>query len=134
MRLIRLAVATALLPLAAFIALQVAIWFNGDARIIDTTGNVVAIALLIVLLLGVSRLAATGPWVERVGVTMGLGLAYFVLTWAIYGDPGRSVDEAPHLVWLGTSIVAFSPAIVIMPAVRWGWTKFLDGRSAASPV
>lgn len=134
MRSIRLIAATALLPAAAAVALQVAVRFNGDTRIIDTTGNVVAIGVLIALLAGISRLAHAPLWLDRVGVTLGLGLAYFTLTWVIYGDPGRSVDEAPHLVWLGTSIVAFSPAIVIMPAVRWGWTKFLESRAAATAV
>lgn len=134
MRLIRLAVATTLLPAAAFIAFQVAIRFNGDSSVIDTAGNVVAIAVLIVLLLGISRLAADGPWVDRAGTAVGLAVAYFTLTWVLYGDPGRSIDEAPHLVWLGTSIVAFSPAVVIMPAVRWAWNTYFENRASANPV
>ncbi len=136
MRLIRLAFATLLLPVAAVGAFQVAIHYDGDSSVIDTTGNVVAIVLFIVLLLGVSCLASEGPWIERAGTALGLAAAYFVLTWIIYGDPGRSIDEAPHLVWLGVSIVAFSPAVVIMPAVRWGWDSFFEARAeaqAASP-
>ncbi len=121
MRLFRLVIAAALLPAAALIAYQIAIRFNGNTSVIDTVGNVVAIVVLIALLAGVSRIAADRDWLERVGTAFGLGFAYFSLTWAIYGDPGRSVDEAPHLVWLGTSIVAFSPAIVIIPAAKWIW-------------
>ena len=134
MRLLRLAIATALLPVAAFISLQVAIRFNGDSSIIDTTGNIVAIVVLITFLLAISCLAAEGPWVDRAGTALGLGLAYFTLTWVFYGDPGRSIDEAPHLVWLGTSIVAFSHAVVIMPAVRWAWNSYFEARASASPV
>ena len=134
MRLFRLATATLLLPAAAFAAFQVAIRFNGDTRIIDTTGNVVAIAVLVFLLLGVSRLAADGLWLDRVGTTLGLGTAYFALTWILYGDPGRSIDEAPQLVWFATSIVAFSPAIVVMPAVRWAWTTYQQNRATSNPA
>lgn len=121
MRLFRLVVAVALLPVAAVIAYQIAIRFNGNTAVIDTVGNVVAIVALLAMLAGASRIAADLDWLERVGTNFGLGFAYFTLTWAIYGDPGRSVDEAPHLVWLGTSIVAFSPAIVIIPAAKWIW-------------
>lgn len=132
MRLIRLVVAAGLLPVAAFTALQVAIRFNGEPAVIDTVGNVVGIAVLLLLFLVISRIADDGEYKERVGTTIGLGLAYFGLSWALYGDPTRSIDEAPHLVWLGTSLVAFSPAIVIMPAVRWVWTEWLSTRRSAA--
>lgn len=121
MRGIRLAVATALLPIVAVAAYQLALRFNGDIAAIDLTGNIIALVVLLVLLLGVSRLASDVDWLERVGTVLALGVAYFSLTWLIYGDPSRSVDDAPALVWLGTSIVAFSPALVIIPASKWAW-------------
>jgi len=129
MRLTRLVIATGLLPVAALATYQIAIRFNGDTGVIDTVGNVVAIGALIVLLAVISRLAADADWIGRVGTCLGLGIAYFSLTWAIYGQPGQSVDDAPHLVWLATSIVAFSPAIVIMPATRWAWDVFFESRT-----
>lgn len=130
MRLIRLMVASLLLPAAAYVALQIAIHFDGDTSTIDTAGNLVGIAVLVASLLAISRFADDKEWIQRVGTVIGLGIAYFGLTWGIYGDPGRSIDEAPHLVWLGTSLVAFSPAIVIMPAVRWAWSEFLLTRTS----
>jgi len=126
MRLTRLLVATAILPVSALIAYQIAIRFNGDARVIDTAGNVVAIVVLVGLIAGASRVASDIAWTDRVGVALALGIAYFTLTWVLYGDPGRSIDDAPHLVWLGTSIAAFSPAVVIMPASRWAWEVFYE--------
>lgn len=122
MRGLRLAVATALLPLAALGAYQLAIRFNGDTAVIDLAGNLLALAMLVLSLLGISRLASDVDWLERLGTALALGVAYFSLTWLIYGDPSRSIDDAPALVWLGTSIVAFSPAIVIIPASKWMWS------------
>ena len=130
MRWIRLMAAAALIPVAALGAFQLAIRFNGDPTVIDTVGNTFAIAVFVVALAGISRLAATEQWWERLGVAIALGVTYFTLTWVLYGDPGRSVDDAPHLVWLGTSIAAFSPAVVIMPASKWAWANYTARKEA----
>lgn len=133
MRWIRLAVATALLPLAGFGVFQLAIRFDGNPRMVDAIGNTIAIAAFVVALAGISRLAADEQWWERFGTALAIGVTYFALTWLLYGDPGRSVDEAPHLIWLATSIVAFSPAVVIMPACKWGWANYTARKELPFP-
>jgi len=132
MRLFRLLAAAACLPVAAVLAFQIALRFNGDTGVIDTVGNSFGLVLLVAMLAGISRIAADYDWMGRLGTSLGLAIAYFAMTWTLYGDPGRSIDEAPHLVWLGVSIAAFSPAVVLMPIARWLWEAFLDSRQPAS--
>jgi len=132
MRASRLIVATLIIPIAAIISYQIAIYLNGDASYIDSNGSAIGVMLLVAAVFGVSKVADDDRWTDRAGTSLALGSAYFALTWVRYGDPSVSIDSQPHMVWFGACVVAFTPAVVLIPASKWAWSSYRSRSKATS--
>lgn len=126
MRATRLIVATLLIPVAALFSYYVALLWNGDDASIDNNGSALGVLLVLGSALAIARVAQDDGWSHRAFTALGLACAYFVLTWSVYGNAVMSPDASPHMVWFGLSVVAFTPAVVIMPASSWAWQTYRD--------
>lgn len=132
MRASRLIVAAMIIPVAAVFSYLVATFLNGDDSYIDSNGSAVGLILVVAAVFGVSRIAEDDRWTDRAGTALALAAAYFALTWVRYGDPSLSVDSQPHIVWFGLCVVAFTPAVVLIPASKWAWSTYRS--RVASPA
>jgi hypothetical protein len=126
MRASRLIVASFLIPVASYLSYTLAVWWNGDKALIDVTGSILGVLLIIAAVFGVSRVADDEKWSERAGTSLALASSYFALTWVAYGDPALSSDDAPHVVWFGLCVAAFAPAVVVIPASKWAWSTYRE--------
>lgn len=132
MRASRLIVAAMIIPVAAVFSYLVATYLNGDDSYIDSNGSAMGLILVVAAVFGVSRIAEDDRWTDRAGTALAMAAAYFALTWVRYGDPSLSVDSQPHIVWFGLCVVAFTPAVVLIPASKWAWSTYRS--RAASPA
>ena len=122
-RLARLIVAASLIPVAAWTAYFVARYVDGNPDIIDSNGSSLGLFVVVGSLFLISKLATSDGWSERAGISLGLSTAYFLLSWVLFGDPDSSADAAPHVVWFAACVVAFTPAVILMPASQWAWSR-----------
>lgn len=121
-----------IIPVAAVFSYLVATYLNGDDSYIDSNGSAMGLILVVAAVFGVSRIAEDDRWTDRAGTALAMAAAYFALTWVRYGDPSLSVDSQPHIVWFGLCVVAFTPAVVLIPASKWAWSTYRS--RAASPA
>ncbi len=112
------------IPIAAVFSYYMALNLNLDASYIDTNGSAVGVILVVASVFGISRIADDERWTDRAGTALALAAAYFALTWVRYGDPTLSADAQPHIVWFGFCVVAFTPAVVLIPASKWAWSVY----------
>lgn len=133
MRASRLLVAALLIPVAAILANTVALYANLDDSYIDSNGSALGVMLVIAATFGISKIADDDRWTDRAGTALALATAYFLLTWVRFGEPSLSVDSQPHIVWFGFCVVAFTPAVVIIPASKWAWATYRTRVPLASP-
>lgn len=124
MRASRLLVATLLIPITAFVAYTVALYTNFDDSYVDANGSALGAILAVAATFGISKVAADDRWTERAGTALALASAYFLLTWARFGEPALSPDSQPHIVWFAFCVVAFTPAVVLIPASKWAWATY----------
>ena len=132
-RLLRLIVAAALIPAGGLAAYGVASYLDGDSTRIDNNGSALGVLLIVASVFGVARVASPEKWSERSAVSLVLSASFFILTWVEYGDPYAGVDDSPHLIWYGVSVLVFTPAVVLMTASRWFWDSVQDRREIAPP-
>lgn len=102
---------------------------NGDPGYIDGNGSGIGVILMMASVFLVSRVASPEGWTDRAGVSLALSAAYFFVTWVLFGDTRSSIDDAPHLVWYGACVAAFSPAVVLTVASKWAWESFRERRA-----
>ena len=125
----RLVLASALIPLLAWVVYTIARYTDGNPEIIDQNGSALGVLLIIASVFGVARIASEDGWSERAGVSLALSAAYFLLTWVRYGDPTVSVDDAPHLVWYGACVAGFTPSVVVTVVLDWAWSSLRARRT-----
>lgn len=130
-RVARLIVASGFIPLAVWLGYVVARRVDGDPDVINLTGVIVGLIIVIASVFAASRIAADEQWSERAAVSLGLSAAFFLLTWVEFGDPSLSEDAAPHVVWYAACVAAFAPAVVVIPASRWAWSTLRASRQLA---
>lgn len=128
----RLLAAALLIPIFAVVAYFVALYSNLNPDSIGAFGSTLGVAVLLSGTLVVSRVAHDEGWSERAGTAIGLALAYFLITWVLFGDPSVSPDDRPHVVWFGVCVVAFMPAVVLMPLSKWAWSSFRNRMSVSA--
>lgn len=136
-RIARLVVAAGLIPALAWVAYTAARAVDGDPTKIDQNGSALGVTIMMASVFAISRVASPERWTDRAGVSLGLSATYFFITWQLFGDPSAGVDDAPHLVWFGACVAAFSPAVVLIVASKWVWESIRERRasfaSAESP-
>lgn len=125
----RLVLAAVLIPALAWVSYFAARYVNGDPAVIDGNGSGIGVLLIMGSVFLISRVAAQENWTERAGISLGLSAVYFFVTWLVFGNPNASVDDAPHLIWYGACVAAFSPAVVLIPASKWAWESFRERRA-----
>ncbi len=125
----RLVLAAGLIPVMAWVSYFVARYLNGDPASIDGNGSALGVTIVMLTVFLVSRVASPDRWTERAGISLGLSAAYFFITWLAFGDASSSVDDAPHLIWYGACVAAFTPAVVLIVASQWAWEAFREHRA-----
>ena len=121
-RLIRLLVATSVIPLAAWAAYMLARYIDGEPDRIDNNGSGLGALIVVGSVFAASRIASDQEWSERAAISLGLSAAFFLLSWVQFGDPSSSVDAAPHVIWYAASVVVFAPVVVILAVAHWVWS------------
>ncbi len=128
-RLARILLSGSLIPLAALSAYNMSRYVDGAPATISQNGSALGVIAIIASVFVISRVASPYRWSERAGLSLALSAAYFLLTWVKFGDPANSVDAAPHLVWYGTCVAVFTPAVVLIVASEWAWDSFRARRA-----
>ena len=130
-RLGRLILAALLWPVASAVTYFAALYIDGEPATINNNGAGLGVLMIAASVFVISRIAAEDKWSERAGITLGLGTAFFLLTWVQFGDPSSSADAAPHLVWFAACVAAFTPAVILIPASKWAWSALRLRRGIA---
>lgn len=132
-RIARLLIALGLIPVAGWVAYTVARYLDGSPERISSNGSAIGLFVAVGSLFVISKLASHEGWSERAAISLGLSAAYFLLTWVLFGNPNSSVDAAPHVVWYAACVVAFTPAVVLIPASQWAWSTLRIKRGIDVP-
>ena len=134
LRILRLLVATGLIPLTAWLAYLVARYVDGQPEIIDNNGSGLGVLIVVASVFLTSWVASEEEWSERAAISLGLSAAFFLLSWVQFGDPSESQDASPHIVWYATCVAVFTPVVVVIAAAQLGWTALKVRRGLLQAV